>query len=195
MHKNIRRTTLTAMFVAITLILGLTPLGIIPLGFINVTILHIPVIIATLALGQRTGFVLGLCFAATSVLRAFGIPFPASVFVATLLGENPLTVVIMSVIPRVLMPLSTAYAYRAMQRVNKNPYLSLSVAAVAGTLTNTVLYLGLMLLFYALTGLDTASVIALIVGTGIFAGISESVAAALLATPVVLALRKSQKLQ
>ena len=49
--KATRQLTLTAMFIALVALLGLTPLGLIPLGFINVTILHIPVIIGALVLG------------------------------------------------------------------------------------------------------------------------------------------------
>ena len=67
------------------------------------------------------------------------------------------------------------------------------MAAVAGTLTNTFLYLGLMLLFYALTALDVAAVLGLIAGTGAIGGGAESVVAALVTTPVVLALEKIQK--
>ena len=48
------------MFIALVVLLGLTPLGLIPLGFINVTILHIPVIIGALALGLKGGLILGL---------------------------------------------------------------------------------------------------------------------------------------
>ena len=73
-----RSLTLTAMFVALVALLGLTPLGIIPLGFINVTILHIPVVIGTLVLGLRGGLILGCTFGLVSTLRAFGIPLPGS---------------------------------------------------------------------------------------------------------------------
>ena len=36
--KATRQLTLTALFIALVVLLGLTPLGLIPLGFINVTI-------------------------------------------------------------------------------------------------------------------------------------------------------------
>ena len=57
-------------------------------------------------------------------------------------------------------------------------------------MTNTVFYLGLMLLFYTMAGLDSAPVLGIIGGTGIIAGSLEAVAAAVIATPCVLALNK-----
>ena len=56
------RLTLTALFVALILLFGLTPVGLIPLGFINVTILCVPVVAGTLILGLKTGLLLGACF-------------------------------------------------------------------------------------------------------------------------------------
>ena len=101
-HMNLRQFVITSLFVALTLVLGFTPLGIIPLGFINVTILHIPVIIGTILLGWRTGLLLGFFFGLTSTLRAFGIPTPASALVSTLMSASPVFVVIMSMLPRLL---------------------------------------------------------------------------------------------
>ena len=40
-NEKLFRHVLTALFAALTLLLGLTPLGLIPLGPINLTILHI----------------------------------------------------------------------------------------------------------------------------------------------------------
>lgn len=188
-----RSLTLTAMFVALVALLGLTPLGIIPLGFINVTILHIPVVIGTLVLGLRGGLILGCTFGLVSTLRAFGIPLPASALVSNLMAERPLLVIVMSMFPRLMVPLVTHGAYRLIDGRGARVYVSVPVAAVAGTLTNTVLYLGLMLLFYAMTALDTAAVLGLILGTGAIGGGSEAVVAALISTPVVVALRKIQK--
>ncbi len=65
-----------------------------------------------------------------------------------------------------------------------------AVAAVCGSLTNTVLYLGSMLLFYVMCGIDAAGVLALIGGTGLIAGLSEAVVAAILVPPIVTAVKK-----
>lgn len=191
--KATRQLTLTALFIALVVLLGLTPLGLIPLGFINVTILHIPVIIGALVLGLRGGLILGCAFGLVSTLRAFGIPLPASALVSNLMAESPLLVVVMSMLPRLLVPLATCGLCHLLERHGARRSVALAASAVAGTLTNTVFYLGLMLLFYILTSLDAAAVLGLIAGTGALGGGAEAVVAALVTTPVVLALEKIQK--
>lgn len=193
MKEKTRQLTLTAIFIALILLLGFTPLGLIPLGFINVTILHIPVIIGTLVIGLKGGLVLGLCFGIVSTLRAFGIPLPASGLVSTLMAESPWLVILMSMLPRLLVPLVTAGVFRLMERCRANRYVLLPVAAVAGSLTNTIFYLGLMLLFYTISGLDSASILGLIAGTGAIAGGLEAAVAAIVTLPVTIALWKIQK--
>ena len=191
--KATRQLTLTALFIALVVLLGLTPLGLIPLGFINVTILHIPVIIGALVLGLKGGLILGCAFGLVSTLRAFGIPLPASALVSNLMAESPLLVVVMSMLPRLLVPLATCGLCHLLECRGARRSVALAASAVAGTLTNTVFYLGLMLLFYILTSLDAAAVLGLIAGTGALGGGAEAVVAALVTTPVVLALEKIQK--
>ncbi len=65
-----------------------------------------------------------------------------------------------------------------------------AVAAVCGSLTNTVLYLGMMLFFYVMCGIDTAAVLALIGGTALIAGLSEAAIAAVLVPPILTAVKK-----
>ena len=59
MNKSTTRLTLTALFVALVLLFGLTPIGMIPLGFINISLLGIPVVVGTLVLGLDDGDVAG----------------------------------------------------------------------------------------------------------------------------------------
>ncbi len=95
-------------------------------------------------------------------------------------------------VPRILVPVTTWLAYRLIERCAK-PITACALSAIAGSLTNTILYLGLMLLFYALLGLDSGAILGLIAGTGAIAGGSEAAVAALVTAPVVLAIRKIQK--
>ena len=59
-----------AMFLAIQIILVVTPLGYLPIGPISATTMHIPVIIAGIALGKKAGAQLGFVFGLTSVINA-----------------------------------------------------------------------------------------------------------------------------
>lgn len=186
--KQLYNFVLLALFVALIVLLGFTPLGLIPLGFINVTILCVPVIVGTLFMGWKNGLVLGLAFGLTSFLSAVMKP---SALVSTLMAASPLAVAVMSILPRLCVPLAAWGVYNLLRK--KQEHVAASVAAVAGSLTNTVLYLGLMLLFYILCGIDTAGVLSLIGGTALIAGSCEAAAAAILCTPILAALRRIRK--
>ena len=191
MKKKTRHLVLTALFVALVLLLGLTPLGLIPLGFINVTVLCIPVIVGTILLGLKTGMILGFCFGSVSALSAFGIAGTPSALAATLVAANPVLALVMCYVPRLLVPVVVCVINGLVSRWNR--HTAPAAAAVAGSLSNTVLYLGLMLLFYILEGIEYSGLLALIGGTGLIAGGCEAVAAAVIATPIVMALRKIQR--
>ena len=72
-----------------------------------------------------------------------------------------------------------------------SPMAAVPAAAAAGSICNTVLYLGLMLLFYTLLGLESTGLLALIGGTGLIAGGCEAAAAALISTPIAAAPAKN----
>ena len=67
-----------------------------------------------------------------------------------------------------------------------------AIAAACGSLTNTVFYLGLMLLFYVLAGISTAEVLALIGGTALVAGALEAGANAVVCPAVYFALARTR---
>ena len=73
MQSNNSKTyelVLTALFVAIIVVMASTPLGFIPLVVINATTLHIPVIIGSLFLGPKKGGFLGGVFGLTSLIKS-----------------------------------------------------------------------------------------------------------------------------
>ena len=188
-HNQMFRLVLTALFIALILLLGLTPVGMIPLGFINISILGVPVVIGTLILGLKTGLLLGACFGTISALSAFGIYGTPSALAGTLVAANPVLAAIMCYAPRLLVPVVAWCVHKLISSKGKGR-LAITASAVAGSLTNTVFYLGLMLLFYIIMGINSERVLTLIGGTGLIAGSLEAVANALITTPVVLALRK-----
>lgn len=187
-RERLTELVLLALFTALIVLLGFTPLGLIPLGFINVTILCVPVIVGTLFMGLRDGLVLGAAFGITSFISALIKP---SALVATLMGASPVLVAVMSLLPRLLVPVSAFIVYNAVRK--KNEHIAAAVAAVAGSLTNTVFYLGLMLLFYVVCGIDSTSVLGLIGGTAAIAGSCEALVAAIVTTPILAALNKVRK--
>lgn len=193
MKKNeIRRLTLTALFVALVFLLGLTPVGLIPLGFINLTTLCIPVVIGTMMMGLKRGLLFGFFFGLVSTMSAFGVSMMAPSWIGTsLLGANVLYLLAACFVPRLLVPVTTFAVYKAL--TPRFPKISTAVAAAVGSLTNTVLYLGLVYVFFSIAGLDLGRLMGIILGAGMIGGACEAVAAAVIATPVLAALNHVKK--
>lgn len=196
MRIKTKSLALASILTALTFILGMTPIGIIPLGVINVTIMCIPVIIGTLVCGLKVGMLLGAAFGLASTLAAFGLSFTAqSTLAAALIPYSPLAVIAMSMIPRLMIPVVTHFVARLIFKNKKRSFapIAVGVASVTGSLTNTVLYLGLMYIFYSMVGLDAAAVVAVIMGTGMIAGPAEALVAVIIAVPVTTTVLRSRK--
>ena len=187
-NRKLMDLVVLSLLSAVIFLLGQTPLGLIPLGFCNVTILCVPVAVGTMLLEWKRGLVLGLVFGATSFLSALLKP---SVLVSTLMGANPFLCAVMTFLPRLMIPLTVWGVYALMHK--RFPRASMAVAAAAGSLTNTVLYLGMMLLFYTLCGIDNSTVLTLIGVTAGGAGPAEAAVAAILCPPITAALQKIRK--
>ena len=135
MKNNTRQLSLTALFVALVFLLGLTPLGLIPLGFINVTILCLPVIVGTILLGLKTGLLLGFFFGTASLMSVLGLSMTApSTLALTLFNANAPMCVAMCYVPRLLVPVAAHCVYRLMSRGEEKCVRALPFAAAAGSL-------------------------------------------------------------
>lgn len=106
-----RNIALIGVLGGVTIFLGLTPLGFIPIGPTAATIMHIPVIIGAIVGGPIVGAFVGLIFGLSSLFNA--ITKPTVVSFAFL---NPLV----SVVPRILIGLGTAYIYRWLNGISKD---------------------------------------------------------------------------
>lgn len=117
-HQRNRKMVVSAILGAITIVLGMTPLGFIPLGVINATTMHIPVIIASIVEGPVVGAVVGLIFGVSSLLNAIlKNPTPVS-----FVFFNP----IVSVLPRVLIGITSYYAYNGFKKLEHKKLKNLS---------------------------------------------------------------------
>ena len=192
--SSVKKLVLNAMFLALTFLLGITPIGLIPLGAINVTILHIPVIAGTLFMGLKSGLLYGFAFGLCSIMSVYGLTLTApSGLAAALNAESPLLFILMCMLPRLLVPVTTHYCAALLNRIRFQKHLSLGISSIIGSITNTIFYLGLLLFNYAVT---VASYPGLLVTVGTIAltgGIPEAIAAGIVAPPIVLALFKIYK--
>jgi len=126
---SVRRIVITAILSAISMLLGLTRLGYIPVPNLagNATIMHVPVIIGAVLEGPVVGTLVGLIFGLTSMLQGGGTIF-----------ADPLV----SVLPRLFIGVAAYYSYVAVR--GQSEYVAVIVSSIVGTLTNTILVVGML---------------------------------------------------
>lgn len=136
------RLVFMGIFTSIIILQNFIPfLGYVPVGPFSLTVIHITVIIAAIVLGPVDGAIIGGIWGMTTFIRAF--TFPTSP-IAPIVFTNPL----ISVVPRILIGVVTGYVYLLLKKIKRFDLAAMSLAAVLGSLTNTILVLGLIYLFY-----------------------------------------------
>ncbi|CAG9610685.1 ECF transporter S component [Pseudoneobacillus rhizosphaerae] len=136
------RIVLVGMLSAIIIIQTTIPfLGYIPIGPLSLTIIQVTVIIAAIVLGTKEGAIIGGIWGFITFIRAFVAP---TSLIAPIVFTNPLV----SVLPRILIGVVAAYVFHRLLSGKLNETVRMSVAGVLGSLTNTVLVLGFIYLFY-----------------------------------------------
>lgn len=130
--KNTKNFTLTAMFLAILILLAVTPLGFIPIGPINATTMHIPVIIASIVLGPRLGAFLGGTFGLISMIRSTVIQTPLSFvfspFIPVIGTEHgSWKALLIAFIPRILIGVVPYFVYKGLRKLMKQKADSVSL--------------------------------------------------------------------
>jgi len=133
-QKRTRKIVITGVMSAISIFLGLTRLGFIPwFSGASLTIMQVPVIIGAILEGPIVGAIIGLFFGIFSLIQAAVAPTgPADV-----LFTNPL----ISILPRLFIGPISWLIYRALKRWQ---IPALIAAGIGGSLTNTVLVLGML---------------------------------------------------
>jgi uncharacterized membrane protein len=129
--------------------------------------MHVPVIIGGVLEGQVVGFIVGLLFGVFSWLQAPTDPSNPAFL-------NPLV----SILPRLFIGITSAYAYQALRKMNE--IVALATAGIVGTLTNTILVVGMIILL----GYAPAAVIIPLVVPNV---IAEIIIAVILVVVVVAA--------
>lgn len=190
--KKTRGLVQVSVFATLIIILAATPIGYIPLGFTRATIIHIPVIIGSLMLGPKKGAALGGIFGLTSFINNTINPTITS-FVFTpfySLGDysGGIGSVIICFLPRILVGVVPFYIYRFVKKHSKKNGVSsvgLVLAGIAGSLTNTLLVMNLIFLFFrdayaAANGVSTGAVYGFILGIIGINGVPEAIVAAII---------------
>ncbi len=181
--SSVLNLTLTAIFLAIIVVMSFTPIGYLKVGTIEISLLAIPVAAGAALLGVGGGALLGLAFGITSLIQCFGM----SAFGTALMGINPALTVILCIVPRVLVGVASALVYKALKKKNVQTNVSSLLSFLTAAVVNTVLFVGLFIAFFGNTefysGLETqfatTGVIAFFAAFVGVNGIVEAVASAL----------------
>ncbi len=166
---TIRELTIIGLLAGITIALGLSGYGIIPLGPLNVTTLHVPTLIGAIVEGPKVGAFVGFIFGCYSLWQNITAPN-----ILSPLFINP----IISVLPRILFPVLAYLVYLLLWKAPQGPRI-----------------MGLIFLLYAdmfalKMNLSPDQVLGSVVFLSVTHGIPEAVFAAVIVTPVAMALRK-----
>lgn len=188
--KKTQYMTFMAMFLAIEIILVVTPLGYIPIGPLSATTMHIPVIIAGITLGKKAGAQLGFVFGLTSLIRATIQPgitsFCFSPFVTVGNISGDWKSVIIALVPRILLGYLAGVIFDLLKEKLNNENIAAVVSALVGAITNTVLVLGGIYLFFGgayakAINIAYSSLIAMLLGVVTTNGIVEAIIGAVVA--------------
>ena len=180
-----RQITVIGMMSAISIVMGLTGLGFIPFPTVKATIMHLPVIASAILEGPLVGAFVGLIFGLFSVYQ--NMTNPSLLSFAFL---NPLV----SVLPRILIGITSFYAYKYM--FSKSETVKITVAAIVGSLTNTLGVLTMIFVLYAqkyaeLKKIDVSAVAKTIYGAiALPYGTVEALVSVAIIVPLVLAVNK-----
>lgn len=179
-----RKIVVTAVLGAITILLGLTHWGFIPwFGGISLTIMHVPVIIGAILEGPLVGAGIGLIFGLFSMLQAAIAPTGP----LDPLFTNPL----LAVVPRLFIG---PVAWLVWTALKKWPVVGLIASGIAGSLTNTVLVLGVLGLFFGrapvMTQIFGEALWKPLSGIAVVSGLPEAGVSALITLLVVAAYRQ-----
>jgi uncharacterized membrane protein len=144
---RVKKIAVTGVLSALVIVLGITGLGFVRIPPLALTIMHVPVIIGAILEGPVVGFAIGLLFGVFSLIQTAILPGTEIAFL------NPLV----SILPRLFIGPVAWLAYRAIagktdpgngqKPVPRRPVIeiiAIAVSAFAGTLTNTVLVLGVL---------------------------------------------------
>ena len=139
-NRKTKNLAFMSLFIAIELLMVMVPfLGVIPVGPLRAIALHIPVIIAAMTLGKEKGAGIGLVFGLSSLLINTISPTVTSFVFSPLISGSFMSALI-AIIPRMLIGYVSGWIYEKWQWHRRT--VVMTVSAMMGSLTNTVLVLG-----------------------------------------------------
>ena len=141
---NVLFLTELALLTAIVILMAFTPLGYLKIGAQSITFIVVPVAVGAVLLGVKGGAFLGLVFGLTSFVQCFGM----DAFGTMIFGMKPIATAFCCIAPRILVGVVPALVFKALKKINCKKAIAIAVSCVCAPLTNTLLYLGCMTVFF-----------------------------------------------
>ncbi len=182
--KNLVRASLV---LALLVVLDLTGIGIIRIPALPAfTILHVPVIVASIAFGPKIGMVSGFGFGLISFFEATFRPgSPIDMLFSPFTSDNPIASIIMTFVPRIILGLIPFYIYKLLSGKIGSRF-SVLISAIISTVVHSTLVLTALAVFFK--EIPLASLFITIVSLNT---LLETVAAAIIATALAPPLMKN----
>ncbi len=178
-QKTLRLAQL-AILIALEAVLTFTPLGFIMVPPISITLMHIPVIVGAVLMGPVDGGILGLSFGVFSMIKAStAAASPADMAFSPFLSGEPVSSIVMCIIPRILLGVIAGALYLLLSKKIKNGVLSMGISAVAATFCHSMMVLVLLSVLFQ--SLPLKAVLASLIGVNC---LLEMLAAAVVAVAV-----------
>ena len=182
------------LMLAVLAIFCFTPLGSIPIGPIVATTAMIPVIISSLTFGEKIGMILGFTFGIFSFIYwTFILPAWPTAFLFTPFAESAgykgnFGSMIICFLPRILIGITPIVT----SRIFNKSILGDVLGSIIGSLTNTILVITFIYLFFGnenpvIAGKGLLTVLA---ATVVANGIPEAIVCAIVCPVVARVLRK-----
>lgn len=175
------KLAITGAFGALSVVLGITRWGFISLSpVVSLTIMHIPVILATLLAGLVPGVGVGAIFGVFSLIQAATSPSG---------GLDPLFVnPLVSVAPRMIIAVATWGIDALLRKIPNMPKIvSGSISAFFGSLSNTIFVIGSLYLLYHDTVFSAMGNLGYLAGLGVLMpnALLEAAAAVIISAAVL----------
>lgn len=150
---------------------------------IKPTLVHIPVIVASIMYGPRIGTIIGGLMGVISVVTNTVVLLPTSYLFSPFVDQGNLASLMIAMVPRLLIGITPYYCYKFIH--NK---FGLVLSGLVGSLTNTVFVLsGIFVFFSTVFGGNIKALLATIVSTN---AIVEMIISALVAFTLIPTLSK-----
>ncbi|MDQ0221760.1 ECF transporter S component [Streptococcus moroccensis] len=186
--KQANQLAVIAMFFATMLVIHFMTsfiFNVIPFP-IKPTLVHVPVIIASIIYGPRIGGILGFLMGIISVIANTFVLLPTSYLFSPFVPNGSFLSLIIAIVPRVLIGITPYFVYKWLHHKT-----GLIIAGAIGSMTNTFFVLGgIFILFANVYSGDIQAMLAVVFGGN---AIAEMLISAMLTLAIVPSLQKLAK--